>query len=209
MSPKIIYEDDALIMVEKPAGMSSTLQNSVEEWLQKKFPKAKLVHRLDNDTSGLMVAAKDEATFEKLRAIWKTDGVVKKYTALVLGRTPSHGIITTPIAHHARKKKKMMTGGEKARPAHTEYKTIKHFKNFSLIEVQITTGVRHQIRMHMASIGHPLAGDRLYQKSKKEEDTTGLTRHFLHLSHLELLGKTFHSEPPQDLKDGIASLRSQ
>ncbi|OGQ04283.1 MAG: hypothetical protein A2W61_02920 [Deltaproteobacteria bacterium RIFCSPLOWO2_01_44_7] len=187
MDLSIVYEDDFLIVVEKPAGIPSIDQNSLEEWLQKFYPSAQLVHRLDNDTSGLIVAAKTEDTFNKLRAIWKTPQVIKKYTALVLGKTPLSGEITTPIAHHPRKKKKMSLGGEKARPAHTTFKTLKHFKNYSLIEVQITTGVRHQIRMHMTSIGYPIAGDKLYQKQKhKAQDQLDLNRYFLHLSFFQL-----------------------
>lgn len=185
--PKIIYQDEVLVIVEKPSGMPSLPakpgtkdSNTVEGWLQKKFPLAKLVHRLDNETSGLMVAAKNDASYETLRKIWNTDKVIKKYTALVFGKTPPHGKVTTPIAHHPRKKRKMTVGGPRPRPAHTVFKTIQHFKNYSLIEVKIKTGVRHQIRVHLASIGHPVVGDKLYQKKLKA------SRLFLHLSHIQL-----------------------
>ena len=211
-TPKIIYQDESLIVIEKPSGMPSvaakpgmTDPDTVEGWLQKKNPNAKLVHRLDNNTSGLMVAAADDATYEKMRALWKTKEVVKKYTALVSGKTPPSGEITTPIAHHPRKKKKMIVGGDKARPAYTEFKTIRHFKNQSLIEVQITTGVRHQIRVHLASIGHPLVNDKLYQKEKSLL-ANPLQRYFLHLSYLKFrhpeTGKEIrlHSEMPEEIR---------
>ena len=227
MKITIVYQDEALVVIEKPAGVPSCVLRqaqddrlSVEEWLQKKIPGAKLVHRLDNNTSGLLAAAKTEKAFAKLRAIWKSPEVVKKYTALVLGRTPPSGTISIPIAHHARKKKKMVTGGKKAREAYTEFKTIRHFppagghgKNYSLLEVKIQTGVRHQIRIHLASIGHPIAGDPLYQKTKfREQDILKLPRHFLHLSYLQfphpLTGKMFEckSELPQDLKGVLETL---
>ncbi len=192
-SIKIVFEDDFILAIDKPAGIPSCIlrqaqddRESVEKWLQKKYPNVKLVHRLDNETSGILIAAKTDTAFETLRAIWKTPQVTKKYTALVLGKTCALGKITTPIAHHPRKKKKMMMGGKKARPTHTEFKTIKYFKNYSLLEVKITTGVRHQIRIHLASIGHPLAGDQLYQKAKaRDRDRLNLNGHFLHLSTIE------------------------
>lgn len=204
MVPEILHEDAELIVVEKPSGLASLAAkpgvkdpNTVEGWLQMQFPSAKLVHRLDNETSGLMVAAKTQKAREKLRALWKTEAVVKKYTALVEGRAPTSGKIATPIAHHPRKKKKMIVGGKKARAAETFFKTLRHFvcggENYSLLEVQITTGVRHQIRVHLASIGHPVAGDKLYSKKPG-------ARHCLHLSYLEFPHPTtekikkFHSE---------------
>lgn len=188
-APKIIEQDATLIVLEKPAGLSSVAAkpgsadpDTVEGLLQNDFPGAKLVHRLDLETSGLMIAAKDETTFQKLRAIWNSPNVVKKYTALVLGKTPPSGKISTPIAHHPRKKKKMVVGGKKARPAETLFKTLEYSGEYSLIEVQITTGVRHQIRVHLASIGHPVAGDKIYNKTPGPFE-----RQCLHLSFLEIL----------------------
>lgn len=170
--PKIIDEDEHLCVLEKPAAWPSVAAKpgtldpkSVEGWLQARYPAARLVHRLDNETSGLMLAAKTTRVWEHLRKIWKTEAVVKKYRALVVGKTPPSGTISTPIAHHPRKKKKMVPGGKKARPALTQYKTLRHFKDYSLIEIRITTGVRHQIRVHLASIGHPVAGDKIYAKT--------------------------------------------
>lgn len=190
----ILYEDEAIVIVEKPAGLPSLAAqpgrvdpNTVEGWLQKEIPSAKLVHRLDNDTSGLMMGAKTEEAFKILRNIWNTSKVIKKYTALVCGHTPPSGTITTPIAHHPRKKKKMSVGGEKTRPAHTQYKVLQYFKDYTLLEVQITTGVRHQIRVHLASMGHPVAGDKLYPNRKRQkEDPIKYPHHLLHLSYLSL-----------------------
>lgn len=183
---KILYQDEAVIVVEKPAGVpclakkpSEQDPQTLEGWLQKIHPRAKLVHRLDNDTSGIMVAAKTPEAHKKLREIWNTPLVEKKYLALVQGKTPAHGKIDTPIAHHPRKKKKMITGGLKAKAASTIYKTLKYLKDQSLIEVTITTGHRHQIRIHLASLGYPIVGDKIYQKNPE-----GLPHHYLHLSQL-------------------------
>lgn len=200
---KILYQDEALMVVEKPAGLpclakkpSKQDPQTLEGWLQKIHPRAKLVHRLDNDTSGIMVAAKTPDTYKKLREIWNTPQVEKKYLALVEGRTPPRGEINTPIAHHPRKKKKMITGGKKAKAALTIYKTLKHLKDQSLIEVTITTGHRHQIRIHLSSVGHPVMGDKIYQKNP-----TGTSPHYLHLSQLLLTHPTtqkkisFSSQP--------------
>lgn len=204
-TPKIIYQDKVLIVLEKPAGVPSLPakpgaqdSNTVEGWLKQKFPQAKLVHRLDNETSGLMVAALHPESFQTLQRLWKTDRVIKKYTALVLGKTPAQGTITLPIAHHPKKKEKMIVGEGKTRPAHTEYETIRYFKNHSLIEVEIKTGVRHQIRAHFAFLGHPIVGDKIYQK---EPDPLPLQRHFLHLSYLKLEEKEWRSELPRDLEE--------
>lgn len=216
-TPKIIYQDQVLIILEKPAGLPSTAakqgQNdpdTIEGWLQKEIPTAKLVHRLDNDTSGLMVAATNPQTYETLRAFWKTSDVVKKYTALVLGKTPPEGEITIPIGHHPRKKSKMIVGEGKTRPAVTKYKTIRYFENHSLLEVEIQTGARHQIRAHLAFLGHPIAGDKLYQRNK---ETPSPSRHFLHLSFLKLkhpeTGRVmeWRSELPKDLVNYFCSSR--
>ncbi len=217
MNPKIIHSDDAIVVVEKPAGMPSCHRSAnsqedgtLEGWLHKKFPGAKLVHRLDNETSGLMVAVKDPGLYKKMRAIWKTSEVIKKYTALVIGTIVQDGEIDTPIAHHPQKKKKMQVGGDGARPASTRFTIVKHLENYTLVEVEITTGVRHQIRAHLASIGHPIAGDKIYRKIRhREMDTLELNRHFLHLSYLEFKHPfdkkicKFHSEIPKEFQNLI------
>ncbi|MDO8493803.1 MAG: RluA family pseudouridine synthase [Deltaproteobacteria bacterium] len=216
----VIYEDAAIIVVEKPAGIHSCAAKpevhdpkTVEGHLQQRFPNAKLVHRLDNDTSGLLVAAKTKETFENLRKIWGSEAVTKKYLALVLGTTERQGKIETAIAHHPRKKKKMIIDGEKARPAVTIYKTIASSQDFSLLEVSIQTGVRHQIRLHLSSIGHPIAGDLLYQTTKDlTNDSANLNRHFLHLHEIEFPHPetkkklSFRSPLPKELSQIVQKL---
>ncbi|MBI5299763.1 MAG: RluA family pseudouridine synthase [Deltaproteobacteria bacterium] len=212
----ILYQDESLIIVEKPAGTPSCGDNSLETELQKKFPTARLVHRLDNETSGLMVAALTEEVWKKLREIWKTPQVVKKYTALVVGRTAADGEITNPIAHHHKKKKKMEVGGKEGQTAQTNFKTLKHLGKCSLLEVTITTGVRHQIRVHLASIGHPVVGDKIYLRAKHQNsELPKLNRHFLHLSYLKffhpITGKIceWKSALPQKFIVSVRHLRIQ
>jgi len=209
----VIYEDAALIVVEKPAGtpvypfgpfdpgtLAQSLTERYPELAQVGPPlQAGTIHRLDNHTSGLIVVGRTAASFDALCAQWNNHETLKEYTALALRDTPPHAVIKTAIAHHPRKKRKMLVCESerkikhyKAREAHTEFETLKTYRLgpglvYSLLRVEITTGVRHQIRVHLASIGHPLAGDRLYQNAlKRMQDRTGLNRQFLHLGRVVL-----------------------
>lgn len=225
------YEDEDIILLEKPAGLpclpskkgqSLCLSTLLIDYLPQlsSLPDAGLVHRLDNDTSGIVMLAKDADIYKQLRNEWNEGSVEKIYTALVLGQTKTQGLIQIPIAHHPSNVKKMiccenqeLASLHKARPAHTEYKTLKVFGDYSLVEVKIITGVRHQIRVHLSHLGFPLAGDKLYQNAKrKKEDTLGLKRHFLHASALcfnhpttkERMKK--ESKLPKDLADVLEKM---
>lgn len=205
---KIPYVDPFLLIVDKPAGipvypLREDNTGTVAQFLEDRFPElrdaglprqAGIVHRLDNTTSGLLVAARDRETYAKMRALWNTQSVTKTYSALVLGRLKRATTIATPIAHHPSNKKKMVVCETavrkkewKGREAKTKVVPKKFLEGpgkgfYTLVEVQITTGVRHQIRVHLASIGHPIAGDKLYQNpTKRGDDQTGLERPFLHL----------------------------
>lgn len=225
----IIFEDDSLAVVEKPAGMpvypvkmanyklqitnksQCTNYKTLAEIAAAKWPSSEPAHRLDNDTSGLVIVAKTKEAFKTLRKQFDDEIVHKEYTALVLGEAPEDGKIDTPITHDPKNKKKMrvnslracredgpaqfstsprITGlrsNNKYQEAHTAYKLVKKYLGgrYSLLRVTIKTGVRHQIRVHLASIGHPLAGDRLYQSGRqRERDNTGIVRQFLHATHL-------------------------
>ncbi len=227
-APRIIYKDESVIVVEKPAGMPAVSlakknAGTLASWLIAKFPKLKelpkgeleagLMHRLDNDTSGLMIAARTPEAYEFLRLQFDERKVDKEYLALVIGNPPAKGTISKPISHHPRKKKKMVVGSG-GRPAKTDFKVIKRFgTNFALLSVQIETGVRHQIRVHLASMGFPIAGDHLYQNPKKRsEDTLALGRHFLHASAIgfshPVTGRrmSFESDLPADLKNLLKTI---
>ena len=189
---QILFEDAAIILVNKPAGVATLVGDraSVQDELLEKYPAQKaledsgIVHRLDNGTSGILLIAKSEEYYKALRDMFAKGKITKRYLALVLGSTPSEGIITEPITH---KNDKKMSVDAKGQEAHTHYERLRvcGYGRYSLLEVTIKTGVRHQIRVHLAFAGYPLAGDELYQKKvHKERDRTGLARPFLHSSYI-------------------------
>ncbi|MFH1829558.1 MAG: RluA family pseudouridine synthase [Pseudomonadota bacterium] len=230
--PQVRHEDKVMLVVDKPAGMpAASLKKgeagTVAAWLlkqylaQAKLPKgnleAGLVNRLDNETSGILVAAKTLEAYENLREQFKKGSAHKEYLALVIGYPPKQGTIDISIAHHPKKKKKMVVC-DSGRPASTSFSLLKkfHFKTFeyALLSITIKTGVRHQIRVHLAHIGHPIAGDKLYQNPKKRAaDPLELKRHFLHSSKLTIFhpttGKemTFESPLPAELTEVLAKLK--
>lgn len=243
---KVRHRDDTIIIIEKPAGLPCLpsrggVSPTLAEQLMANAPELSelpdfgLVHRLDNDTSGLVVVARTKEAYENLRRQFSEGKVEKEYLALVVGRPPTEGAITSPIAHHPRKKKKMIASPA-GRPAHTEYKVVQRYLSpltpslspqgervsegrvrgglhYALVRVQIKTGVRHQIRVHLASIGHPLAGDKLYQNvHKRSDDVVKLPRHFLHASRVVFSHPGTHkkiavtSSLPPDLVDALTQL---
>ena len=154
--------------------------------MRQKYPEAQLVHRLDRDTSGLMVIAKNQKTFELLKNQFQNRQIKKKYIALVCGNFKDKtGIIAKSIS-----KSKKRGGSQtttpigKCREAITRYKVIKEYPNYSLVEAEPETGRTHQIRVHFASIGHPIAGDEKY-KFKRQPVIPELNRQFLHASYLQ------------------------
>ena len=216
MNIKTIYEDNDVIVIEKDAGIlvhpSTTLgaspaeKNTLIDILKIKYPQAELVHRLDQDTSGLMVVAKNQQTAEFLKEQFQNREIKKKYLALVHGvLKDKKGIIVKSISK-SRKRGGSQTISPigKMREATTRYEVIREFKNFSLLEVLPETGRTHQIRVHLASIGHPIVGDEKY-KFKRQEKIEGLNRQFLHAKYLKFKLpngeiKEFESELPEDLK---------
>ncbi len=202
---KINYIDDDILLAEKPGGLPClpNMMNSIVELYPEQASSVPLssddmglLHRLDNDTSGIILIARNDNTWEKMRNEFKEGRVYKEYWALVMGKTRESGTIQTKIAHHGRKRKKMIVCESetraielKGRAAHTEYRTLAHFKardgnlsmTYSLLSVVIKTGVRHQIRAHLAAIGFPIAGDKLYLSLKRRfDDILKIDRHFLH-----------------------------
>ncbi len=186
----VLYEDNDVIAINKPAGMvvhsgaglhSGTLVNAVLHHFGKLSTVAGdlrpgIVHRLDRFTSGVILIARNDAAHRNLAAQFAARQVEKIYVALVHGRLHNEqGHIATPIARDPVRRVRMTARLASGRQASTFYQVLKHFDGFTLLEVKIGTGRTHQIRVHLASIGHPVVGDKLYGAPASE-----LGRYFLH-----------------------------
>jgi 23S rRNA pseudouridine1911/1915/1917 synthase len=220
----VVHEDDQIVVVDKPAGMPShplreDEVGTVASALVARYPEMALVgyaarepgilHRLDTDTSGLMIAARDEDTFESLRTELRAQRIDKRYRALVEGPIDPREI-DRPISPVPGDARRVRVGEhEGARPARTEIVATRPHGRFTEIEVSARAATRHQIRVHLASIGRPLAGDALYGGPV----IPGLSRHFLHASEIRLVHpvtgarQLWRSALPRELEDAI--LRAQ
>ena len=230
---KIVYEDNDVIVINKPAGVlsqnaESSESPSVSDFLVKHYPEIKnvgedemrfgVVHRLDKDTSGVMIVAKNNKAFEFLKDQFKNRKTQKVYLALVYGNVnPPEGVIDFKIGRSKTnpnmqtvidtKKKENI----KSREAKTVYKTIKNFENYSLLEVSPKTGRMHQIRVHLKAIGYPVVGDRKYFFKKYKNENLELKRQFLHASELNIKlldgkDRIFKAELADDLKEFLDKL---
>ncbi len=223
----IVYEDKDVVVINKPAGLivhaaREGQKNTLVDQLLNYFPAIKnvgddslrpgIVHRLDKDTSGLMVIAKNQKTFEFLKEQFTERKVDKKYLALVHGKVKDDkGVITKSISFSRKNhKKRSALLDSRSKKAWTEYKVLKRFDNYTLLEVQIKTGRTHQIRVHLASIGYPVVGDQQY-KFKRQITPAKLNRQFLHAFYLKFKlpgGKIrkFESDLPAELKKVLQEL---
>jgi len=226
----IIYEDKDILVIGKPAGLvvhpnKPNQNNTLVNGLLAYYPpinevgedplRPGIVHRLDKDTSGLLIVAKTNQTFKYLKEQFKQRKIKKKYLALVVGRIKDEkGIITKSISQSKKAhNKRSALWDEKAKKAITNYKVIKRFKDYTFLEVVPKTGRTHQIRIHLASIGYPLAGDKQY-KFKRQPCPKGLGRHFLHAYYLKFQlpnGKmmALKSELASDLKKVLQDLKNE
>lgn len=230
--PETIFEDEHFIVINKPAGLLSVpdrMQSevSLKDMLIERFGTIYTVHRLDKETSGIIVFAKDETTHKQLSQLFEGREVEKIYLGLVHGVfTEIKGSIDAPIMEHPVKKGTMVTH-KKGKTSLTDYEVLESFRLFSWVQFQIHTGRTHQIRVHMQHIGHSIVCDELYGSaepiyvsslkrnyhlSKKEESERPLlSRLALHSASLkfELNGNTFHfeAEVPKDIKAVLQQLR--
>jgi len=168
-----IYEDDDFIALNKPAGMLAIPDRFNKELinlydsLTDKYGKIFIVHRLDKDTSGVIVFAKNAEAHRGLSIKWEKGEVNKSYYALLIGHVEKkQGTISLPIAPLKKKKGVMVVGRRNGKKSVTFYKVIKDFKDYSLVEAAPKTGRTHKIRVHFAFIGHPIAGDILYNRKE-------------------------------------------
>jgi len=202
---KIIYEDENMQALDKPAGVNAD-----------DIPMR--VHRLDKDTSGVLLVAKNKEALLFLQKQFTERKVGKKYIALVVGNLKEEsGMIETLLGrspNDRRKQKVFLAHDPQAqgkRTAITKYKMLQRFGNYDLIEVEPLTGRKHQIRAQMAYLGHPIAGDKLYG-FKNQPLPEGLNRQFLHAKYLEIKlpdgrVKKFESDLPEDLKSCLMRLK--
>jgi 23S rRNA pseudouridine1911/1915/1917 synthase len=191
----VLYEDGDVVAIDKPAGMvvhagagihSGTLVNALLHRFGSLSSAAGdlrpgIVHRLDRYTSGVLLVAKNDAAHHRLAEEFATRKVEKTYLALVHGNVKAdRGRIEKPIARDPLRRVRMTARLARGRAAWTEYRVLRRFKGFTFLEIRIGTGRTHQIRVHLASIGHPVAGDRLYGAPANVGGEPTLPRYFLH-----------------------------
>jgi len=217
----IIYEDDDLLVIDKPAGLAvhpapghpdHTLVNAILSHLPSlaeisESLRPGIVHRLDKDTSGVMLVAKNEPARLNLMQQFEVHSVVKTYQVLVKGHlTPEEGIIEASIGRDPRNRKRMAVVTE-GREARTRYSVVRYIGDYTLLEVRTETGRTHQIRVHLAAIGYPVVGDTTYGVKSDH-----LSRQFLHACRLGFkLPATgeyveFTSELPPDLEQALKDI---
>lgn len=242
LSKHILFEQDDFIVINKPAGLltipdrHNALLPSLSKWLENQYGSIFIVHRLDKDTSGVIVFAKNETAHKSLSAQFQANATEKKYLGLVTGVVKEKaGSIDTPVMEHPVKKGKMTVvkkGGAylsaKAKTALTTYKVLESFNLYTLLELQIFTGRTHQIRVHLQSIGHPIAMDELYGNGKpfylslikknyrigksQEEEKPLMSRMALHAASLSFKDKNgeklfFEAPLPKDFQAMLSQLR--
>ena len=230
MNIGIVYEDNNILVINKPSGLithpknADDKQESVTGWLVEKYPEIKtvgedplrpgLVHRLDKDTSGLLVIAKTQDSFVYLKNIFQDRKIKKSYLALVNGKPKEpKGTIDAPMGRIGMKRTTQVRGNKKLKDkkeAVTEYSTLKNFNNFTLLEVSPHTGRTHQIRVHLKSIGTPVAGDPLYGH-KNPNGPKQPERLFLHAYKLQFVSPdgnalTLEVDLPKELQNFINAL---
>jgi 23S rRNA pseudouridine1911/1915/1917 synthase len=221
----IIHEDDAIIVLNKPPGMvvhpavgnpSGTLLHGLlfhDPKLQM-LERGGIVHRLDKDTSGVMVVARTEATMQNLQNQFKARTTEKEYLAFVWGAPPKTGRIETLLGRHPVHRKKQAVLKEEGREAVSNYEVVEQFGEVALMRVHIETGRTHQIRVHMAHIGHPVAGDRVYGRARKHKLPVNPERQLLHAAKLvvdhPVSGKRLSFEAPlfDDMQSLLRELRA-
>jgi 23S rRNA pseudouridine1911/1915/1917 synthase len=229
----ILEEDENLVAINKPSGLLTIPDRegkeiSLKQILKNKYGEIFTVHRLDKDTSGIVVFAKNQETHKQLSQLFEARETIKIYNGFVLG-SPSEklGVINEPIAEHP-VKRGLMTVYKKGKESITEYEVLENFKLYSWMQFKILTGRTHQIRVHMKHLGHSIVCDELYGDGKpvfissikrkkfnlsknEEEEKPILSRLALHASQLkfELNKKTYEleAELPKDLRALLQQLR--
>jgi len=227
----VVYEDDELIVIDKPAGLvvhpaagnlDGTLVNALLHHCAGNLSgiggvvRPGIVHRIDKDTSGLLVAAKTDRAHEGLAVQFRDHSIERRYKAIVTGHPmPMSGSVDAPLSRSSSNRKKMaiVPGGKRAI---THFRTITLLRDAALVECRLETGRTHQVRVHMTSIGHPLLGDPVYGRTKQGQkqvlETLNFRRQALHAAVLGFihpvnsLALSFESEMPADMQELFSSL---
>lgn len=225
---KVVYEDDDLVVVDKPAGVvahptvgfegptvaGALLARGIQLTTSGAQERQGIVQRLDVGTSGLMMLAKSELAYSRLKQAFRDRQVHKIYHAIIQGHPdPSEGTFDAPIGRHPKAEFKfaVMEGGK---PSITHYKTLELFPAVALCEVNLETGRTHQIRVHFSAFRHPLLGDTMYGADPKLAKSLGIDRQWLHAKELGFVhpisGEQMHmtSEYPRDLAAVLVKLRA-
>ncbi|MFA6353652.1 MAG: RluA family pseudouridine synthase [Candidatus Paceibacterota bacterium] len=192
MKINILYEDSNILAIDKPSGIlvhpdKWSKEKTILDLFIKKYPKLEIVHRLDKDTSGVMLLAKNKKTHEFLKSQFQNRDVKKIYVAIVSGSVNNdRGVINKPIGRSPKDFRRRLAGrgarGE-MREAVTEYRVLKRLKNFTYLEVRPKTGRTHQIRVHLKYLNHPVVCDSLYNPDNP--CPKGLKRLALHAKSIE------------------------
>lgn len=234
LEKNILFENDDMIVINKPAGLLSIPDRfdehlpSLSGMLEKRLGKIWVVHRLDKDTSGVIVFAKNEVAHKFLSEQFLNRKTEKIYHGLVAGRIwEKEGVIDTPIMEDPKKRGKMITG-KKGKEALTKFEVLESFNLYTYLKIQIFTGRTHQIRVHFQSIGHPIAMDEIYGSGKpfylsfikkkyhvgkfQEEEKPLMSRMALHAFSLSFTDKngqrlSFEAPLPRDFQAVLNQLR--
>jgi 23S rRNA pseudouridine1911/1915/1917 synthase len=211
----VVHEDASLVVVDKPAGLvvhpapGHRSQTLIELLARDRGEDLQLVHRLDRDTSGLMVVAKGEEAQSRLREALRRREMEREYLALVKGRPGSRtGTIEAPLGRHPIRRTRMSTRTDRPREARTHFTVERFLEGYTLVRARLETGRTHQIRAHFAAIGHPVAGDPEYGGRGQ----LGLARQFLHSARLALPHpesgdrQEWESPLPDDLEAALSKL---
>ena len=230
---EIVYEDDHLIIVDKPAGMvvhpaagnfDGTLVNALLHHCAGRLSsiggvaRPGIVHRIDKDTSGLLVVAKTDVSHEGLSAQFARHSIDRRYQAIVHGRpNPASGSVDAPLARSSTNRQKMaIVEGERGKRAVTHYRMVEPLREAALVECRLETGRTHQVRVHMTSIGHPLIGDPVYGRPKSVHrellNQLDFKRQALHAASLGFVhpvskeNLSFKSAIPSDMQELFSAL---
>ena len=225
---EILYEDNDIVVVNKPPGLvvhpsaghaDRTLVNALLFHVRDLSGvggelRPGIVHRLDKDTSGVLIVAKHDEAHRRLAVLWNTDAIKKEYLALVYGTPdPAKGTIDAPIGRDPRDRKRMavVAGG---RRAITDYEVIERLRYASLVRCTLRTGRTHQIRVHMKKIGHPIVGDPVYSgpqwrgipDKRMQRALASIERQMLHAAKITVEGRVFEAPLPEDFSRVLVAL---